>query len=336
MKEKYLLKFIAYSKIPLLCCVFLSFVILPFTSMVVFLESSPEANLIDGKDSVESATCEYYEEIFVEDETRIHNPDSFEILDYDREAFELISRNAAAQGEDLFFGAAGAEFEADDIPVPPDMTFEQDDSVFYITANSLSFRELPTVEADIIKRYYFGDRLLRTGIGDGWFRVEDDSGNTGYVMSGYFSETKPTPSPTPTPVPTRPPVRANTLGESIAKEAQKYLGVRYAWGANDPNRAFDCTGLTWYVFNRYGIKTPRASSAYANAGIIIPYSQIAPGDVISWSNPWTSRRIDHVGIYIGDGKMVHATISYGVVIHSVAQYRGWGYRMVSVHRFLKE
>jgi len=275
------------------------------------------------KKSISSTSYEYF------------NPDGFTIVEYTREEFEMINRSLLSESEDLLFGTIDDEFESDSIPVPPDMTFEEDNTIVYIIANTLSFRELPTVKSEILKTYYFGNSILRTGIGEDWHRVEDSQGNTGYMMSTYFSLTKPTPPPTPTPIPTRAPARANTLGESIALEAQKYIGVRYRFAQHNPNTGFDCSGLTWYVFNRYGISTPRSSFSYTNAGIVIPYSEIAPGDVITWNNG-RGNSLDHVGIYIGNGQMVHAALNSGVTIHGVQQYRNWGYRLMSVHRFIKE
>ena len=134
------------------------------------------------------------------------------------------------------------------------------------------------------------------------------------------------------------PAVANTLGESIAQEVLKYLGVRYRGAVADPNSGFDCSGLTWYVFNRYGISTPRGTDSYYNAGIVISYSQIAPGDVIAWDTLKNDGRttISHVGIYIGDGMMVHASSSNNAVVRqSVSQYISYGCKIVSVHRFIK-
>ena len=247
----------------------------------------------------------------------------------------MVNRSVIAESEDLLFGTIDDEFDNDSIPVPPDLTFEEDNTLVYITADILNMRVLPTVKSDIIGTYYFRHSILRTGIGEDWDRVEDTNGNVGYMMSTYFSLTKPTPPPTPTPAPTRAPAKANTLGESVALEVQKYIGIRYRYAQQSPSTGFDCTGLSWYVFNRYGISTPRASSAYRNAGIIIPYSEIAPGDVISWNNGY-GNSIDHVSIYIGNGRMVHATLNSGVTNHGVQQYRNWGYRIMYVHRFIKK
>ncbi len=297
-------------------------------------EATEEYIIADGANFSLQADFEL-NEISPTDSSEYFDPDGFGIAEYTRDEIDIVNRSMIAESENLLFGTIDDEFDNDSIPVPPDLTFEEDNTLVYITADILNMRVLPTVKSDIIGTYYFGHSILRTGIGEDWDRVEDNNGNAGYMMSTYFSMTKPTPPPTPTPAPTRAPAKANTLGESIALEVQKYIGIRYRYAQQSPNTGFDCTGLSWYVFNRYGISTPRASSAYRNAGIIIPYSEIAPGDVISWNNGY-SNSIDHVSIYIGNGRMVHATLSSGVTNHGVQQYRNWGYRIMYVHRFIKK
>ena len=293
-----------------------------------------EACLVNVSDLKFQADFEI-SDVFTDKYNLYFDPDGFDLANYSRDESTIINRSNPEGSEDLLFGTIDDEFEIDSIPIPPDLTFEEDNTTVYIIADSLSFRELPTVKSDILKTYYFGDAILRTGIGEDWHRVKDSKGNVGYMMSTYFSLTKPTPPPTPTPAPTRAPAKANTLGESIALEVQKYIGIKYRYAQENPNIGFDCSGLTWYVYNRYGISTPRATSVYKTAGIIIPYSEIAPGDVIAWNNGY-GNSIDHVGIYIGGGKMVHATLDSGVTMHGVDQYRRWGYRLMSVHRFIKK
>lgn len=262
----------------------------------------------------------------------------YEIADYSRD--EIVVANRSLDSEDLMFGSVELEDGEDVIEAPEDKTFTEDNKTVYVDVVKLNMREFPGLDAPIIKVYGFGDTFKRTGISQEWARVVNSSGSIGYVKADYVTTVKPvTKTNTPKKVTVSAPAKANTLGESIAKEAVKYLGVKYRGGQESPTSGFDCTGLTYYVFNRYGISTPRGSSSYYNAGIEIPYSQIAPGDVISWDTRKYDRRttITHVGIYIGGGKMVHASsTNRKVVIVSVAQYREWGCKLLSVHRFNKK
>lgn len=283
-----------------------------------------------------------------EDDTYF-NPDNYDIVQYVRDESRLMNRSGSAVDNDLLFGTAIDASTSQSLQVPPDMTFEEDYTEIYVGSTILNMRKLPSIDSDVIFTYKLGDVILRTGIGKDWDRVVDESGNVGYMKQEFLADSKPTPTPTPTPTPkptraptakkpaySSTPAKANTLGGSIVKEALKYLGIRYRSGGSVPSTGFDCTGLTTYVFNRYGISTPRSSYAYKSAGIKIPYSQIAPGDVIAWCNSRSGSSIDHVGIYIGNGTMVHASVHHGITKTNVQQYKSWGYRLISVHRFIKK
>lgn len=274
------------------------------------------------------------------------NPSEYDITNYSRDDVSLINRGA--DSEDLLFGAVDIEEDGQDIVAPEDSTFKEDNTVVYINVDEANVRKYPGLDAPVIAEYVAGDSLRRTGIATEWSRVVNAKGVEGYIKSDFLDTNKPKPTatPTPTPKPTtvpkiKPskPARANTLGEAIAKEAKKYLGVRYRGGYADPSKGFDCSGFTSYVYSRYGIDTPRGTSSYYDAGIIIPYSQIAPGDIIAWDTRKFDRRttITHVSMYIGGGMMIHASSSnHSVVVVSVAQYREWGCKLLSVHRFIKK
>lgn len=275
------------------------------------------------------------------------NPDNYDIVEYVRDESKLMNRGDITSDSDLLLGSAIDGTSSQSIQVPPDMTFEDDYSEIFVSSTILNMRKLPSTDSDIIHTYKLADSILRTGIGKEWDRVVDDNGTIGYMKKEFVADTMPTPTPKPTPEPTKSavakkptysstPAKANTLGGSIVKEALKYLGIRYRSGGSVPSTGFDCTGLTTFVFNRYGISTPRSSYAYKSAGIRIPYSQIAPGDVITWCNSRSGSSIDHVGIYIGGGTMVHASVHHGICKTNVEQYKRWGYRLISVHRFIKK
>ncbi|MER7204207.1 C40 family peptidase [Streptomyces sp. NPDC000188] len=72
------------------------------------------------------------------------------------------------------------------------------------------------------------------------------------------------------------------------------------WGATGPN-AFDCSGLTQAAYRSAGISLPRTTYSQINAGPRIPRSQLQPGDLVFFYSG-----ISHVGLYIGNGKMIHA------------------------------
>ncbi|MBB3083155.1 NlpC/P60 family protein [Geodermatophilus sabuli] len=94
--------------------------------------------------------------------------------------------------------------------------------------------------------------------------------------------------------------------QAVVAEAQKYLGVPYLWGGTDPAKGLDCSGFTKLVFGNLGIDLPRTSSQQATAGTAVAsLTDARPGDLVFFDH--SSRPgIDHVGVYIGDGKMIAA------------------------------
>ncbi|WP_446042086.1 NlpC/P60 family protein [Streptomyces sp. SID1121] len=78
------------------------------------------------------------------------------------------------------------------------------------------------------------------------------------------------------------------------------IGKPYVWGATGPG-SFDCSGLTQAAWSAAGVSLPRTTYTQINAGQRVPRSQLAPGDLVFFYSG-----ISHVGIYVGDGKMIHA------------------------------
>jgi len=99
------------------------------------------------------------------------------------------------------------------------------------------------------------------------------------------------------------------LAFKILETAYNYLGVRYRYGGTTPE-GFDCSGFVRYVFSENGIKLGRSSRDQALAGTHVPLSALKPGDLIFFSmHSRRHHRIDHVGLYIGDGQFIHAASS---------------------------
>ena len=126
-----------------------------------------------------------------------------------------------------------------------------------------------------------------------------------------------TPSPSLSPTPTPPPYE----GELIAQYALQFDGYRYNYGGQDPSTGFDCSGLVYYVFKQFGYRLNRVAADQAlNGAEIRDQEDLLPGDIICFS--WiTSNYINHVGIYIGEGKFIHAMDSANdVLITTLEEY----------------
>lgn len=126
-----------------------------------------------------------------------------------------------------------------------------------------------------------------------------------------------------------PPV---TVADQIVALAQQQLGKRYLLGASGPN-TFDCSGLTSFVFKQYGYKLPRASYNQATVGAAVSLQDLEKGDLVFFRNTWRNNgSIDHVAIYIGEGKIVHA-ITAGVTNSTLKGY--WLDHYAGARRIIK-
>ena len=92
--------------------------------------------------------------------------------------------------------------------------------------------------------------------------------------------------------------------KTVLQRAFALLGTPYRWGGTSPERGFDCSGLVGYVFRTIGIDLPRVSRAMAHEGTAITdRNALAEGDLVFFGK---RGKVDHVGIYIGEGKFLHA------------------------------
>ena len=97
-----------------------------------------------------------------------------------------------------------------------------------------------------------------------------------------------------------------THGEQIARRAHELLGVLYRFGGAD-RQGFDCSGLVRYVFQQQGQYVPRTAAAQMQFVRPIPLAALQPGDLVFYlSSALRGAPVDHVGIYVGEGVMVHA------------------------------
>lgn len=105
---------------------------------------------------------------------------------------------------------------------------------------------------------------------------------------------------------------------AVAKLAKKQVGKPYVYGATGPS-AFDCSGLAQYVYKKAANKTlPRTTYSQVNKGKRVSLNYLKKGDLLFWGSTFSPY---HVGIYVGDGKYVHAaTPGQGVKKQAISMY----------------
>lgn len=217
----------------------------------------------------------------------------------------------------------------------------------YISGTSVNFRKTPSTSAEIITKLTKNTKIIIITRDNEWAQVEYN-GNTGYVSTDYISDKEiQTTSRSSSPADKKeikekeePSVSSATqkvstsevTGSDIISYAKQYLGCKYTSGGSSPKSGFDCSGFTTYVYKHFGISLSRTSSGQNSNGVSVSRSNLAVGDIICFSGSSSSKRIGHVGIYVGGGKFIHSANSrQGVIISNVS---GDGYYFVSARRIV--
>ena len=119
-------------------------------------------------------------------------------------------------------------------------------------------------------------------------------------------------------------------GTAIATVAERLVGTPYRFGA-DGEGGFDCSGLAVYAYESVGITIPRTAAEQALAARPVPLRDLMPGDLLFFRID--SRHVDHVGIYVGGGRFVHAPRPGALVSYASLGDRFFRRHLVSAGRF---
>ncbi len=92
----------------------------------------------------------------------------------------------------------------------------------------------------------------------------------------------------------------------VVATAKKQIRKKYRWGGSTPKAGFDCSGLTYYAFKSANIHLPRSAAAQYKHTKRVSLAKLQAGDLIFFHTRRTRARVNHVGIYLGNGKFIHA------------------------------
>ena len=98
----------------------------------------------------------------------------------------------------------------------------------------------------------------------------------------------------------------SVMGQDVVKFLMQYIGTRYVWGGNDLKNGVDCSGLIQQGFAKFGINLPRTSYSQWSQGKAVDMKGLRVGDLIFFDTDRSKPGPDHVGIYTGNGQMLHA------------------------------
>lgn len=124
----------------------------------------------------------------------------------------------------------------------------------------------------------------------------DTTGLFNEALTAAVTQNAPAPAVSATPA-----EDGKVDGADVVATAKGYLGVPYVWGGNDPKIGLDCSSLVQHTFRDLGVELPRVARDQAKVGTEVPsLAEARPGDLI------VTRGGAHIGIYLGDNRMIHA------------------------------
>ena len=180
----------------------------------------------------------------------------------------------------------------------------------FITSETVNLRKEPNTSSEIVTKLSLNMAVEVYSEDGGWSKVKV-SGKEGYISSSLLSdkkketsrasETPRTNENTNTQSTTTSSAPASKNGGSVVETAKSYIGSSYVYGGSGPS-SFDCSGFTSYVYKQYGVPLNRTAAGQYSNGTAVSKEELQPGDLVMFGKSG----INHVGIYIGGGQMVHA------------------------------
>lgn len=173
-----------------------------------------------------------------------------------------------------------------------------------VKEDSVNIRTEPSTDAEVMLQLNTDDCVDVNGVVDGWYRIAIDD-TAGYIYADYLTfEQQMTDTPEQHHQQAATPEQASEEADTLLAYAEQFLGTPYVYGGSTPS-GFDCSGFTTYVFrNALGISLPRTSSEQSQTYTRIDsITDLNPGDLVFFGN---GSRVNHVGIYVGQGEFIHS------------------------------
>lgn len=170
-----------------------------------------------------------------------------------------------------------------------------------VVGNNVNIRSGPGTNHAVLSSVNSGvlmDVFEKTG---NWFKIGTGGGKYAYISADYLSLRAED-------IASR---GARTGGDRVVQVAKQYLGTPYVYGGSSPS-GFDCSGFTSFVYRQLGYSINRVANDQLANGVPVSKNELQPGDLVMFKRPGNAY-VHHVGIYVGDGMMIHAPQSGEVV-----------------------
>lgn len=180
---------------------------------------------------------------------------------------------------------------------------EETSSYGIITASALNVRQEPSTSAPIVSTLPNGTYVKVNWLQPGWANITYSTTIYGYVSLDYITiHTGQMPSR----------AASYSKGQAVVDYAKQFLGTPYVYGGSSPS-GFDCSGFTSYVYRQFGVTLNRVTTGQMQNGIWVAKNELQPGDIVGFYSQPGGSYVGHVGIYVGNGMMIHSPHSGDVV-----------------------
>lgn len=205
--------------------------------------------------------------------------------------------------------------------------------IAYISSTGINFREEPNTDSKVLKVFSQNAKVTILEEQGTWYKINHND-QEGYVLKEYVSNKKVEVTSRSAEERTKTITKENktsetndekkaepttnkisSKGQEAANYVKQFVGCKYVYGGSTP-KGFDCSGLTMYVYKKYGINLSHSATAQSKVGTKVERANLQPGDLVFFRNYRTNVGIGHVGIYIGNNKFVHASTEKTGVITS--------------------
>lgn len=200
-----------------------------------------------------------------------------------------------------------------------------------VTGSTVNVRSKPNASAEILTKLNKGAKVDIFEQSDNWYRISIGEDRYGWIHKDYvLIRNEPVSRGSADAVASgqdgdaADPKAAGDIQNSAAVGSEKteqlrqeiiayaktLLGIKYVYGGSS-TKGFDCSGFVSYVFDHFGINLERSSRDMGNNGISVKKAGLKPGDLVFFDTNGGLNGINHVGIYIGSNKFIHASSGIG-------------------------